>query len=136
MDCHQGTYYKREFNTVHDIKTKQGFMAYLIRSQKKETNLISNERSIGHDGRPYRNSPISKLVPGEKIPCVTQGQGKDEKANSDHPIKLSRRPVGACVEDPYHMEEDRHHHPMSGPPMQISQNLAVENKGKGLHIEV
>jgi len=68
-------------------------MAHFIRSQKKKTNIISNEGSIGHDGRSYGNAPISELIPGEKISCVTQSQGKDEKANSDHPIKLSRRPV-------------------------------------------
>jgi hypothetical protein len=120
MDCHQGTYYKRKLNTVHYIKTKQGFMAYLIRSQKKETNIISNERSIGHDGCAYCDSPISKLIPREKISCVTQSQGKDEKANSDHPIKLPGGSVGACVEYPDHMEEDCHNHPMSRPSMQIS----------------
>jgi hypothetical protein len=93
MDDHQDADDKRKLYTVHYIKTKQGFVAYLIRPQKKETNMISNERSIAHDGRPYCNAPISKLIPGEKISCVTQSQGKDEKANSDHPIKLSRRPV-------------------------------------------
>ena len=87
---------------------------------KKETNIISNERSIGHDGCAYCDSPISKLVPREKISCVTQSQGKDEKANSDHPIKLPGGSVGTRVEYPDHMEEDCHNHPMSRPSMQIS----------------
>jgi hypothetical protein len=120
MDDHQGTQYKRELNTVHDIKTKQGLMAHFIRSQKKKTNIISNEGSIGHDGRSYGNAPISELIPGEKISCITECQGKNEKANSDHPIKLPGGPVGTRVEYPHHVEEDRHHHSMSRPPMQIS----------------
>jgi hypothetical protein len=115
MDGHQGAYYKRKLNTVHYIKTKQGFMAHLIRSQKKETNIIPNERSIGHNGCAYCNSPISQLIPREKISCVTQSEGKDEKANSDHPIKLPRRSIGTCVKYPDHVEKDGHDHPMGSP---------------------
>jgi hypothetical protein len=71
MDDHQDADDKRKLYTVHYIKTKQGFVAYLIRPQKKETNIISNERGIGHNGCAYCNAPISKLIPGEKISCVT-----------------------------------------------------------------
>jgi hypothetical protein len=95
-------------------------MAYLICSQEKETKIISNKRSIAHDGCPDCNSPISKLIPGEKISCVTQGQGKDEKANSNDPIKLPGGSVGTGVKYPDHVEEDCHNHPMSRPSMQIS----------------
>jgi hypothetical protein len=117
MDGYQGAYYKRKLNTVHYIKTKQGFMAHLICSQKKETNIIPNERSIGHDGCAYCNSPISQLIPREKISCVTQSEGKDEKENSNHPVELSGRPIRTRVEHPNHMKEDGNNHPMSSPSM-------------------
>jgi len=120
MDDHEGTQDERKLNTVHDIKTEQGLMAYFVRSQKKKTNIVSNEGSIGHDRRPYGNAPVSKLIPREKISCVTECQGKNEEADSNHPIKLPRRPVGTRVEYPHHMKEDGHHHSMSGPSMQIS----------------
>jgi hypothetical protein len=78
MDNHQDAQDKRKLNTVHDIKPEQSLVAHYIRSQEKETNIISNEGSIGHDGRPYGNSPISELIPGEKISRIAEGQCKDQ----------------------------------------------------------
>jgi hypothetical protein len=78
MDDHQGTQYKRKLDTVHDIKPEQGLMAHFIRPKEKETNIISDKRSIAHDGRPYGNSPISELIPGEKISRIAKGQREDQ----------------------------------------------------------
>jgi hypothetical protein len=117
MNDHEDADNQRKLNTVNHIKTKQGFMAHLIRAQKKETNVIPDERSIGHNGRAYGNSPISKLIPREKISCVTEGQGKDEKKDSEHPIKFARGSVGSRIKHPDHMQEDRYHHPVSTPPV-------------------
>jgi hypothetical protein len=120
MDGHQNTQDKRELNTMYHVETKQSLVAYLIRSQKEITDVVSNEGRIAHDGGPYGNSPISQLIPGKKVSCVTQSQGEDEKDNSKHPIELTRRPVGTSVEYPDHVEEDCSHHPVSRPPMQVS----------------
>jgi len=118
------------------IEAKQGLMADLIRPQKKETNIIPDERSIIHNGCSHGDSPISQLIPGEKVSCITESNGQDEKANSNDPIELPGGPVGTCVKDPDHMQEDRHDHPVSSPPMEVSQNLPVKYKGEDLHIEV
>ena len=117
MDGHEESSQEGEDHTVEHVKAKQGLMAHLISPQNKEPNIFSDERGITHDGRSHSDSPISQLIPGEEISCITQGESKDEKTNSDHPVKLSGRAVGTGVEYPNHVKEDCHHHPMSRPSM-------------------
>jgi hypothetical protein len=117
VNGHKESGQKREDHTVEHIKAKQGLMAYLLCPQNKEPDIISKEGSITHDGRSNGDSPVSQLIPGEEISCITQGESEDEKTNSDHPIKLSGRPVGTGVENPNHMKKDSHNHPVSRPSM-------------------
>jgi hypothetical protein len=117
MDGHEESSQEGEDHTVEHVKAKQSLMAHLICSQNKEPDIFTEEGSITHDGCSHGDSPISQLIPGEEISCITQGESKDEKTNSDHPVKLSGRAVGTGVEYPNHMKEDCHHHPMSRPSM-------------------
>jgi hypothetical protein len=88
---------------MQHIETKQGLMAHLIGSEHKKTNPFPKEGSITHDGRPHRDSPISQLIPGEEISCITEAEGQDEKANTDDPVELPGRPIGTGVEYPHHV---------------------------------
>lgn len=102
------------------IKTEQCFMPHLVSPQQKISNMFSDEWGVSHDRRSHGNTPVSQLVPGKKIPCVTEGKGEDEKKNSDDPVKFPWGPVGTGVKYPDHMEEDGYDHPVGSPAVQIS----------------
>ena len=104
-------------------------MAYLIRSEHKKTNVLPNEGSISHNSGSNGDSPVSQLIPGEKVSRITQGNSEDEEKDPDHPVEFTRWPVGTCVENPDHVEEDRYHHPMRSPSMEVSQDLSIEDEG-------
>ena len=120
MDGHEKACDKRNDNAVENIKTQQGLMAYLIRTQNKETNIIPNEGRVTHDRCSYGNAPESQLIPGQKISGIAEAERKNEEADSDDPIKLPGGAVGPCVKYPDHMQKDRHDHRMRSPSMEVS----------------
>ena len=111
-------------------------MAHFVCPQHKKTNLFSDKGSVTHDGCSYGNPPVSQLIPGKEVARVTKAERQDEKAYPKHPVELPRRPVGAGVKYPDHMQKGEHHHSVRSPSVQVPQDLAIEDKGKGLHIEV
>src|SRR5512136_2324835 len=100
MDGHEESSQEGEDHTVEHVKAKQSLMAHLICSQNKEPDIFAEEGGITHDGRSHGDSPISQLIPGEEISCITQTESENEKEDSDNPIKLTRRLVGTGVEYP------------------------------------
>jgi len=121
---------------VQNVKSQQGLMPYLVGSQHEEPDPVSNKGSVAHDRGSYGNTPISKLVPREKISRITQAERQDEKANTNDPVELPRRPVRPRIENPDHMKKDRHYHSMSGPAVQISQNLPIKDESQCLHVKI
>jgi hypothetical protein len=111
-------------------------MTHFIGPEHKETDLVSDERGITHDCGPDCDSPVSQLIPGEKVSRITQGKSEDEEKDSNHPVEFTRWPVGTCVENPDHVQEDRYYHPMRSPSMEVSQDLSIEDQGQSLHIEI
>ena len=88
---------------MQHIESKQSLMAHLIRSEHKKTDMVPYEGSISHDGRSYGDSPIRQLIPGKEIPCIAEAKGKDEKDNSDDPVKLPGGPIRTGIKYPHHV---------------------------------
>ncbi len=111
-------------------------MAHFVSPQHKKADVFSDEGRIVHDRCSDGDSPISQLIPGQKVSCVTEAEGEDEEADSDDPVEFPGRSVGTCVKYPDHVKKDGYHHPMGRPPMEVSQDLTIEDECQRLHIKI
>ena len=97
----------------------------------------TEHRRVAHHVRADGDRPERELVPGQQVAGEREQQRERQQDDADHPVELTRRLVGAVVEDARHVQEDRQHHEVRGPSMHVSHKRTERHRRlEVLHVRV
>ena len=127
----------RENDAMKNVEAKERIFGDDVAAEEKEADLLADEGSFLRHVRAHRDSPERELVPGEEVARVREKKRHDEEHDSHDPVELTRRTVGAVVEDPEHVEKRREYHEVRRPAVQVAQEQAVvDDVMQLLHVAV
>ena len=92
----------------------------LSAAEEDEPHLLAEDRRVPHHVRADGDGPQGELVPRQQVAGERQQQSEHQQDHADHPVELTRRLVGAVVEDARHVEEHRQHHQVGAPAVHVA----------------
>src|SRR5579872_5879007 len=125
VDGKQYREHQRQADDMQGIEADQRGLADANRTAGEDGVRLGAEqrRVAGHIGADG-DGPVADLVPRQEVAGEAQQEGGEKEDHANHPVELTRRLIGAMVEDADHVQRDGDDHQVRGPAVHVAHQLA------------